>query len=130
MTTYIALLHPEEDGGYSVSFPDFPGCATQGETLDEAAQMAQEAIEGHVECLLEMGQPLQAPTTLEVLRSRPETAESLAIVVKAPERAPRYVRVSITVPEKDLREIDAFAKAHGTPRSSFLVQAARRAMRD
>ena len=34
--TYTAVFEPAEEGGYIVSFPALPGCATQGETLDEA----------------------------------------------------------------------------------------------
>ena len=45
MTTisYPAVFH-KEDGGYWVSFPDLPGCLTQGETIEEAFQMACEAL--------------------------------------------------------------------------------------
>lgn len=34
--TYLAIFHPEADGGYSVDFPDLPGCVTEGDTLSEA----------------------------------------------------------------------------------------------
>lgn len=40
---YPAVFHPEESG-YSVRVPDLDGCFTQGETLDEAVEMTQEAI--------------------------------------------------------------------------------------
>ena len=40
---YPALFHPEEVG-YSVTVPDLEGCCTQGDTLDEAVEMAQDAI--------------------------------------------------------------------------------------
>ncbi|WP_084277006.1 type II toxin-antitoxin system HicB family antitoxin [Anaerovibrio sp. RM50] len=40
---YPAIFQPE-DIGFSVSVPDLPGCFTQGDTLDEALEMAQEAI--------------------------------------------------------------------------------------
>ncbi len=40
---YPAILHPEEVG-YSVSVPDLDGCFTQGETLAEAVEMAEDAI--------------------------------------------------------------------------------------
>ena len=33
---YIALIHKEKDGGYGVSFPDFPGVTTVADTLDAA----------------------------------------------------------------------------------------------
>lgn len=40
---YPAVFHPEETG-YSVTIPDIEGCFTQGDTMDEAVAMAQDAI--------------------------------------------------------------------------------------
>lgn len=40
---YPAIFHPEETG-FSVSVPDLEGCFTQGDTMDEAVEMAQDAI--------------------------------------------------------------------------------------
>ena len=40
---YPVVFHPEETG-YSVSVPDIEGCYTQGETMDEAIEMVQDAI--------------------------------------------------------------------------------------
>lgn len=40
---YPAVFHPE-DVGYSVTIPDIEGCFTQGDTMDEAVEMAQDAI--------------------------------------------------------------------------------------
>jgi predicted RNase H-like HicB family nuclease len=37
---YPAVFDPNENGGYTVTFPDLPGCVTEGDTLDEALQMA------------------------------------------------------------------------------------------
>jgi len=37
MAIYIALVHKEKDSAYGVSFPDFPGCISAGDTLEEAA---------------------------------------------------------------------------------------------
>lgn len=39
---YPAVFHTEETG-YSVTIPDIEGCFTQGETMDEAVSMAQDA---------------------------------------------------------------------------------------
>ena len=41
--TYRILLTPEEEGGFSVNVPSLPGCFTQGETIEEAIEMAKEA---------------------------------------------------------------------------------------
>ena len=45
---YPAVFHAETEG-YSVSFPDLSGCFTEGDTLDEAYEMATEAIGLYVE---------------------------------------------------------------------------------
>ena len=42
---YIAIIHKEPDSDFGVSFPDFPGCITAGRTLDEAKEMALEALD-------------------------------------------------------------------------------------
>ena len=57
---YQIVIHPAEPGetGYWVEVPALPGCITQGETLDECVERAREAIAGHVEALLETGQPV------------------------------------------------------------------------
>ncbi len=41
---YPAIFTKEKEGGYSVAFPDVPGCYTQGESLSEAMEMAQDAL--------------------------------------------------------------------------------------
>lgn len=40
--TYLAVSEPGEDGSYSVSFPDLPGCFSYGDNLAEAQRMAEE----------------------------------------------------------------------------------------
>ncbi len=40
------VIHDAEEGGYSAEVPAIPGCATQGETLDELLANVREAIEG------------------------------------------------------------------------------------
>lgn len=52
------VLIPEAEGGFSVSVPELPSVATQGETVEEALEMAKEAIELYVEVMEEEGLPL------------------------------------------------------------------------
>jgi predicted RNase H-like HicB family nuclease len=56
--TYRILLTPEDEGGFSVSVPALPGCFTQGETVEEAIEMAREAISVYIESLEEEGEPI------------------------------------------------------------------------
>lgn len=64
MASYIALIHKDENSAFGVSFPDFPGCVTAGDTLDDAARMATEALTGHIETMREFGETIPAPTPL------------------------------------------------------------------
>ena len=41
---YPAVFQPEEDGGFSIFFPDIEGCNTQGDTMDESYSMAFDAL--------------------------------------------------------------------------------------
>jgi len=63
MRTYTIVLEPDtEEGGYSVLVPALPGCATQGETIEECIAMAREAIEAYIETLIATGQPVPEET--------------------------------------------------------------------
>ena len=46
---YQAVFQEETEGGFSVWVPDLPGCASQGETLEEALENIKEAIEFYLE---------------------------------------------------------------------------------
>ncbi|WP_456474646.1 type II toxin-antitoxin system HicB family antitoxin [Candidatus Pyrohabitans sp.] len=63
--TYRILLRKEPEGGYTVIVPSLPGCVTYGDTIEEAIQMAKEAIELYIESLREHGEEL--PTEEDTL---------------------------------------------------------------
>lgn len=42
---YPAIFNKAVEGGYNVSFPDFPGCVTFGKTFEEAEKKAKEVLE-------------------------------------------------------------------------------------
>ncbi|MCF8505250.1 MAG: type II toxin-antitoxin system HicB family antitoxin [Caulobacter sp.] len=127
MAHYIALIHKDADSDYGVSFPDFPGCISAGVTLDEARDMAAEALAFHIEGMVEDGEAIPEPSSLEQVMADHENRDGVAILV-ATEIRSKTVRVNITLPEDTLRDVDRYAEAHGFTRSGFLVQAAKRVM--
>jgi predicted RNase H-like HicB family nuclease len=58
MYTYKIHLHKEEEGGFTVTVPALPGCITYGENVDEAIDMAKEAIQLYLEELKERGETI------------------------------------------------------------------------
>lgn len=57
---YDVMLVPEAEGGFGVFVPDLLSVATQGETVEEALDMARDAIEGYLEIMREEGWPVPA----------------------------------------------------------------------
>ena len=129
MANYIAIVHKEAKTDFGVSFPDFPGCITAGQTVDEAKDLAQKALALHVRGIIEDGYKLPAPSKLEDIMADADYADAVAyLVVSIPDTKPRTVRVNITLPEMTLKQIDAAAKKRGMSRSSFLVHLAQNAI--
>ncbi len=120
---YIAIIHKDKDSEYGVSFPDFPGCVTCGKTIDEAKDMAFEALNFHIQGLIEDGEDIPCPTTLEKITTTDDYKNSVAILLVDIKGSDKIVRVNITVAQSDLAMIDAAAAAAGMKRSAYLVQA-------
>ncbi len=53
LLSYRILLGKEPEGGYTVIVPSLPGCVTYGDTIEEAIEMAKEAIELYIKSLKE-----------------------------------------------------------------------------
>ena len=128
---YIPFIHNDPDStGFGISFPDFPGCISHGDTIDEALRKGGEALAFHVEGMKEDGTALPAPRSAQAIRNDADLADwaSDATFVLVPllidEGSPK--RVNISIDPGLLRAIDAAAKARGMNRSAFLASAARR----
>jgi predicted RNase H-like HicB family nuclease len=128
MRQYIALIHKDADSDYGVSFPDLPGVITAGSTLDEARDLAAEALAFHLEGMVEDGEAVPEPSSLELIMATAENRDGVAVLVSAPATEVKTVRVNITLPADVLAEIDHHAEREGFTRSGFLVQAAKKAM--
>lgn len=60
---YPAVFTPEDDGGYSVAFPDLDGCFTQGETIEDAYKMAFDALGLAIDFLESEKRTIPSPST-------------------------------------------------------------------
>jgi predicted RNase H-like HicB family nuclease len=81
MTYYIGIVHKDADSDFSVWFPDFPGCVSAGRDLPELHRMAGEALAFHVEGMLEDGEKIPEPSTLETVMLDPDTRDGVSILV-------------------------------------------------
>ena len=59
---YPAIFQLEDNGSYSVFFPDVPGCNTCGDNMEDAYAMAFDALGIMLEYMEDNKQPLPAPS--------------------------------------------------------------------
>lgn len=62
MKNYI-VIYERADNNWSAYVPDLPGCVAAGKTRDETAKLIREAMEFHIEGILEEGLPVPNPST-------------------------------------------------------------------
>jgi len=127
---YPALVHKERKSDYGVSFPDFPGCVTAGSTPDEAYELAAEALQLHVDGMIEDGDAIPPASSLAAVVQRvPELGALVALMV--PVQLPgRAKRVDVTLDENLLAEVDRVASERGMSRSGLLAEGARRVLHE
>jgi antitoxin HicB len=56
---YNLIFRPEPEGGYTVTVPALPGCITYGKNLEEAREMATDAIKGYIKSMRKHREPVQ-----------------------------------------------------------------------
>lgn len=131
---YPGLVTQDRDGlsALGVWFPDFDGCVTAGQTLDEAYKNASEALQFHIDGLLEDGAAVPTPgwTDIEELAKDDEESRLVAVIAVPADVPTRAKRVNITLEENLLARLDEEAARLGLARSALLAEAARRFIRE
>ena len=59
---YPAIFEPAEEGGFIVRFPDFDWGVTQGDTEEEAGEMAADAVRTMIRELIRQGKEIPRPS--------------------------------------------------------------------
>lgn len=81
--SYTVLFEPAEEGGFVVTCPALPGLVTEGDTLEEARAMAQDAIRGYIESLQKDHLPIPSDKTVK---------EEIRVLVPEPARVGGFLR--------------------------------------
>lgn len=118
---YYAVVERSAGTDIGVWFPDFPGCVSAGSSHSEALANAGEALQFHIDGMIEDGETIPKPMGYEDLPS--DRHLLLALVgVRLPSRSKR---INITIDEGLLARIEA--KTNNV--SGFLAEAARDKLR-
>lgn len=99
---YPALYHKAAEGGFWVSFPDFPECLTQGDDMQDAYEMAADALGIAIVSREEEHEPLPAPSAPDAVSA---DADSFCVIVEFDllsyrrKHNSKSVRKTLTIPE-------------------------------
>lgn len=124
----IAIAMGDDTHAYGIIVPDVPGCFSAGDTLEEAFANAKEAIEFHIEGMLEDGEQIPSPTALQAHKANPDFAEcTFALVeVDLSHLLGKSEKINVTLPSRLIRRIDEYVAKNPSykTRSGFLAQVA------
>ena len=129
---YPVYVHPgDATHSHGVEVPDFPGCFSAADNLQDLQRMVQEAVE--VWCEGE-DMDLPEPTALEELATNTDFTGGFWMAVDVDvsrldmRSNQKPMRINVSLPEGLVHEIDKAARAVGATRSGFLAKAARQAI--
>lgn len=117
---YVAIVEGGDTPGFSVFFPDLPGCISAGDTIDEALRNSQEALGLHLWGMLEYGEDIPSPTPYEKIPNDPEVQEAARALVPA-DVAGKTIRLNISLDEGVVSLADRKAASQGLTRSGYLA---------
>ena len=124
---YPAYIHKDEDSAWSVTLPDFPGCFSAADELEDLSAAIQEAVEVYFE-----GEDAEVPTPSVPDQWADDERFSggywMLVDIDTSKIHTRAMRLNISLPERLVKEIDSFARSHHMSRSAFLARAAEREM--
>ncbi len=122
MLRYPALIDGE-NGAYGVTFPDLPGVAAMGETVDQALVNAEDALRDYAIETERDGQARISPSAIEDVT--PPTGSTL-VSVPLIHLSGRSIRANMMLDEGVIAFIDGEAKRRGMTRTSYVEWMARR----
>lgn len=93
---YPALFHPNGDGSFTVTYPDLPGCISEGKSLGNAMYMAQSALTQWVEYLKDKKQPIPSASNFESIKTAQGDFVNL---IRADVKDSRAVKRTVSIPK-------------------------------
>jgi predicted RNase H-like HicB family nuclease len=128
MVHVVALIREEGDGILGISFPDFPGCVSAADTLEDVIARGTTALAHHVRAKAETNEAFPALRTADDIRRTEDLTG--AIIAAVPVDLPgRPVQIEITMDEYLLAALDRVARAKGISWSGKIAEAVRASLR-
>lgn len=83
MPSYLAMIRAHAARGFTIEYPDLPGCSATAPTFREAQALAGTLLARHLEGLASGGLPLPEPRSMKELQESGLAAEAVPVLVPA-----------------------------------------------
>ena len=124
---YPVYVHKDSDSAYGLTFPDFEGCYSAADDMQDIQRMAQDAVELYFE-----GEDLDLPSPSSPEQwlndERFEGGYWVFVEIDTAKIKSKSIRINISMPEALVKRIDAVAKKQHLSRSAFLAKSAEMAL--
>ena len=119
------IIDKDDDSDFGVTVPDLPGCFSAGSSFEDAVDQAKEAIELHIEAMLEDGEDIPMPSELAEHHGNPANAGAVYALVEINDNlvSGKTERINLTIPSWANSQIERYAKKTGTSKSGLMWQA-------
>jgi len=101
MKLYYPAIFIRDGDGYTVEFPDLPGCITQGDSFEEAFEMAEDAASGWILTSIEANEDIPSPSSLNTLHFEEGHVNYIPLDISeyAKKYSTRAIKKTLTIPE-------------------------------
>jgi predicted RNase H-like HicB family nuclease len=93
---YPAIFHENEDGSFTITYPDLPGCVSEGKSLGNALHMAQSALVQWIEYLSDKKQEIPEATSVAGIKI---SCGEFINLIRAEIRDGRAVKRTVSLPK-------------------------------
>jgi predicted RNase H-like HicB family nuclease len=113
---FPAILEQNNDASYTITFPDLPGCISEGKSLGNSLEMAPKALSQWLEYLLDENENVPEPSDIKSIVT---SKKQLTSLVRADIRNNCAIRRTVSIPEW----MDKKASSAGISLSKVLQEA-------
>lgn len=102
---YPAIFEQNSDNSFTITYPDLPGCISEGKSLGNAIDMAHSALTQWIEYLLDEKETIPAPSNIKILNP---SSNQFVNLIRTELRDNRAVRRTVSIPGwLDIKASDA-----------------------
>jgi len=93
---YPAVFHTNRDNSYTITYPDLPGCVSEGKSLENAIFMAQSALSQWIGYLSDEKQELP---TASSIKSIDTSGEEFVSLIRIETKEDRAIKRTVSIPK-------------------------------